>query len=277
MIGVLISSLCSYGNSLTRVVRQTVKEGALFRGLSAPLLGAFPLNAYVFVSNGFATRVLDDHFSHLSRYHRVFWAGAVAGALQSAFASPIELAKCMMQTDSMHESKSAATAPRRFTGVVDCCSSLWRAGGPISLFRGLWTTILRDVPSFGCYFLTYDYIKDRLATLPMFAPSTNIPSSPSTHPQPFSVLLIAGGVSGVLSWAISYPFDVVKTAIQTAPPEATYSELRLTNITRKMYAEGGSAIFWRGFTPCIIRAFPVNAVILASFDLIMHSFRELGL
>lgn len=35
---------------------------------------------------------------------------------------------------------------------------------------------------------------------------------------------------------------------------------------QKLYAEGGVGRFYKGFTPCILRAFPANGVMLLTVD-----------
>ena len=41
---------------------------------------------------------------------------------------------------------------------------------------------------------------------------------------------------------------------------------------RGVYREGNAGIggFWRGFTPCILRAFPANAMALVAFEGVMR-------
>ena len=35
---------------------------------------------------------------------------------------------------------------------------------------------------------------------------------------------------------------------------------------QKLYAEGGVARFYKGFTPCLLRAFPANGIMLLTVD-----------
>lgn len=71
---------------------------------------------------------------------------------------------------------------------------------------------------------------------------------------------------GVLSWSICYPVDVIKTRIQTAPTLYTSS----LDCLKKTIAYGGYSSLFRGLTPTVIRAFPVNAV---TFTLVTWTMR----
>lgn len=68
-------------------------------------------------------------------------------------------------------------------------------------------------------------------------------------------------------WCAIFPVDVVKSAMQTdsmIKSERKYYGFRET--VGKLWAEGGVARFYRGFTPCIVRAAPANAAMLYTVD-----------
>jgi len=83
--------------------------------------------------------------------------------------------------------------------------------GITGLYRGWWSTCLREVPSFGMYFSSYDYFRDRLIE--------EFPSAPNWLSSVF-----AGGLSGALTWAIVYPVDIIKSIIQTQPLSTSVQE-----------------------------------------------------
>ena len=49
-------------------------------------------------------------------------------------------------------------------------------------------------------------------------------------------------------------------------PERSYPTIAET--ARKLYAEGGVTRFYRGFSPCLIRAAPANAAMLYTVDFV---------
>ena len=62
---------------------------------------------------------------------------------------------------------------------------------------------------------------------------------------------------------VCLPQDVLKSRLQAAP-EGTYTGIR--DVARKLIADEGILALWKGFTPVMLRAFPANAVRLASFQ-----------
>lgn len=66
--------------------------------------------------------------------------------------------------------------------------------------------ICRDLPAWGAYFWAYEVLKDLF--------KVNSPEAYSAYPMMATLMLLnAGGFSGIVSWLVSYPFDVVKTKI----------------------------------------------------------------
>ena len=108
-------------------------------------------------------------------------------------------------------------------------------------------------------------------------------------------VLAAGAIGGVGYWVSSFPFDVVKSRIQTqptdlaqrqykyvrSPPPASYAlpeAGRFSTDGRNVHhrstwdamvqlnkAEGWRG-FWRGFTPCMLRACPANAACFFAYE-----------
>lgn len=73
------------------------------------------------------------------------------------------------------------------------------SNGVAGLYKGFTITLIRDVPSWGSYFYSYDLLKKYLA-------------NDNNHTAIYNKFL-AGGSAGAISWLCSYPIDVVKTII----------------------------------------------------------------
>jgi solute carrier family 25 carnitine/acylcarnitine transporter 20/29 len=64
---------------------------------------------------------------------------------------------------------------------------------------------------------------------------------------------------------------VIKSAMMTDsidPAQRRFPSIPST--ARSLWAEGGLARFYRGFSPCILRAAPANAVMLFTVDRMLH-------
>lgn len=75
---------------------------------------------------------------------------------------------------------------------MDCIRHIFKVRGTPGLFLGFTCTLWREVPSFAVYFWLYEYTKRKMI-------DGGISPTPS--------MLTAGGVAGVASWVVSYPFD----------------------------------------------------------------------
>lgn len=87
--------------------------------------------------------------------------------------------------------------------------------------------MLRDVPAFGAWFFTYEYLKAWLA-------------APGRKPGVVAQLL-SGGVAGCASWLISFPADVIKSRVQTMPEGLPAAQYRVGAVARTILRASG----WR--------------------------------
>ena len=76
--------------------------------------------------------------------------------------------------------------------------------------------------------------------------------------------LVSGGIGGFLYWFLTYPTDVVKSAMQSDDIVKRNRKYKgIVDCARKLYfEEGGPPRFFRGFLPCLMRSVPANATML---------------
>ena len=129
------------------------------------------------------------------------------------------------------------------------------------LYRGLWATVL-----FRSYFFfwwgSYDVFTRYLKQ------NTNL-SAPAIN-------FWAGGVSAQVFWLTSYPSDVVKQRLMTDPMGGALNDGQRQfrgwkDAAVAVWRERGWKGYWRGFVPCILRAFPANAMALVAFEGVMRT------
>lgn len=78
-------------------------------------------------------------------------------------------------------------------------------------------------------------------------------------------LLMAGGLSGIISWTASFPQDVVKSRFQA---DDQYTSARHCIV--ESYRAEGAKVFGRGLWSTILRAFPTNAATLTVVTLFLR-------
>ena len=72
------------------------------------------------------------------------------------------------------------------------------------------------------------------------------------------------GTAGFVQWLPPFYFlDIIKSRMQTSLP-GTYTGI--AHCVQVIYKEGGSAIFFRGLTPALIRAFTLHSIIFLVYE-----------
>lgn len=78
-------------------------------------------------------------------------------SLQAYCLAPFDLIKVRLQNQTEPRAKPGSPPPR-YRGPVHCAASIFQAEGPRGLFRGAWALTLRDTPTLGIYFVTYEWL-----------------------------------------------------------------------------------------------------------------------
>eukprot|EP00581_Thalassiosira_minuscula_P015154 CAMPEP_0183713194 /NCGR_PEP_ID=MMETSP0737-20130205/8116_1 /TAXON_ID=385413 /ORGANISM="Thalassiosira miniscula, Strain CCMP1093" /LENGTH=408 /DNA_ID=CAMNT_0025941945 /DNA_START=304 /DNA_END=1530 /DNA_ORIENTATION=- len=201
---------------------------------------------------------------------KVFMCGSMAGLVQAFVICPMEHIKCRLQVQSSAiEASASATkvnAQQMYKGPVDCCTSIVKKHGFFSgLYRGMGVTLWRETPAFGLYFAVYDTIKEKVESL--------LEEKDEKHPIPshahaWAASALAGGISGASTWAIIYPFDVIKSQIQTSPLDK-HLQKGMWTVGRDIVREHGWKHMFRGLGVTLVRAFPVNAIIFPVYEFVL--------
>ncbi|XP_062247410.1 mitochondrial carnitine/acylcarnitine carrier protein [Platichthys flesus] len=238
--------------------RKTVsKEGilGLYRGMGAPLAGVAPMMAISFFGFGLGKQLQQTDPGQLLTPSQVFLAGCLAGVFTTVIVAPGERIKCLLQVQ-------ASSGQTRYSGPVDCALRLYREQGLRGVYKGTLLTLIRDVPSNGLYFLTYQYLKHFLT-----------PEGQSVSQLSTPRILLAGGVAGILNWTIALPPDVLKSNFQTAA-EGKYRGL--VDVLRTLLREEGPRALYKGFNPVFLRAFPANAACFLGFEVALKGLNVIA-
>lgn len=252
------------GGSWPRVLVQMVlKEGPFtpYRGMIYPLTFNAIQSAVAFQGYGQCLRWLQGRLgddADSSRPHvrpsitQQFIAGAWGGALQTLCTVPVEVMKIRLQL------QTAVRGSPGYKGPLKMASEVFRDHGVAGYFRGSFITLVREVPSFGIYFGGYELALQALT-----------PPERENNPTA-AARFLAGGVAGVTSWFSIYPFDIIKTRVQSHLCTKTVAPCWRT-CAGQIYKEGGWRAFWRGLTPTLMRAFLVNGGCFLFYDVSLRA------
>jgi solute carrier family 25 carnitine/acylcarnitine transporter 20/29 len=250
--------------SISECFKSSLKnEGAwgLYKGLVPPLVGVSLINASLFGTKSVTQSVLQDlddksgkdsiSNSEMPNIKHLMISGATAGFASGFLSSPIELLKIRQQLD-----QRGSNAAKLWPLTRD----LVKNSGWLSLFRGLSATLVREIPSFPAYFLTYEYSKIYLQGL---LPEDSVISDTAA-------VLTAGSLAGIAGWIFVYPIDVIKTKIQSEPSLIWKDRVSIAQMYRRLLQESGHSVFMRGFGATLLRAVPTNAVIFGGYELTLE-------
>ncbi|XP_038622337.1 mitochondrial basic amino acids transporter isoform X1 [Tachyglossus aculeatus] len=236
------------------IVKQESVFG-LYKGIGSPMMGLTFINALVFGVQGNAIRALGKD-TPLNQ----FLAGSAAGAIQCVICCPMELAKTRLQLQGTGEYKLKA---KTYKNSLDCLVKIYRQEGLRGINTGMLSTLIRETPSFGFYFLTYDCLTRALGC--ELEDGFVVPK-----------LLLAGGMSGIVSWLSTYPVDVIKSRLQADGVRGAKQYSGILDCVRKSYRAEGWRVFTRGLTSTLLRAFPVNAATFATVTVFLMYMRAEG-
>jgi len=171
----------------------------------------------------------------------------MAGFFASFVEGPADLIKSKMQVTYEKNAGVKAT----FQSAIDIVKRFGIKG----IYQGLGATMLRNIPANAAYFGFYETFRRIFSG-----------DDKNTKLSPIAALC-AGGLGGLAYWTFSFPLDVNKSRMQVEPSDVKLRKYANSlDAMRSLWKEKGFPGFWRGFTPCLIRAFPANAICFFSFE-----------
>lgn len=252
--------------------RQSIRQDGvrgLYRGVSAPLLGAAAETSCLF----FSYRVAQDVIRIVSGQTKskkaddklplsqLITAGAMSGAVTSLILTPIELVKCRMQvplTSSMDPTLRNAT-----TGPLAVIGDVYRREGVAGFWRGQLGTLLRETGGgaawFGCYETFSLFFRQRAQA----ATGEKDPTLPIWQS------MLAGAGAGLGYNFSFYPADTIKSKMQTgdlASIGATGGKQSFMDVGRALYRTHGLAGLYRGCGITLLRSAPSSALIFTIYE-----------
>ncbi|BEI81460.1 hypothetical protein CcaverHIS002_0206200 [Cutaneotrichosporon cavernicola] len=254
--------------SIHQAFRAILREEGIrgmFKGVMSPMAGIAGVNGIVFSSYQFFMNAQIPKEGVNPTLGQICLAGAGSGVLAATLTCPIELIKIRQQS----------LPPNLNPNVFTVTLGILRNGGLRGLYRGYSATVIREL-AYGPYFWAYE------ASCRFFKWRRHLPEQPphghglideaeaELHSGlNWAELMAAGGVAGVIAWAITFPFDVWKTRMQSADESA--KPLSLRRVMVDSVRQEGWRVMFRGLWPCLVRAIPANMVTFLAFEtLVAH-------
>ncbi|KAL7526701.1 hypothetical protein ACHAXR_001608, partial [Thalassiosira sp. AJA248-18] len=270
-------------STLLSISRAEGRAG-LYAGLRPTLLAAVPNTAIYFTAYDEISLRLRRHHEENSalngnntkqELYIPLVAGATSRLISSVTTAPLELIR----------TRQAGSIGSR-NGIIEEFRLVLRMNGPIALYRGLGSMIMRDVPFSALYFLGLETFKGSLSK------SSTLGAWGVRYYQdrgiktPTSVevtqAFVSGAAAGAIATIVTTPFDLVKTRRQVvqrtegktnghnAVTQGTFCHMR-----QIVQEEGFFAGLWRGNTTRMVKVAPGCAIMISCYEFGKRFFEDL--
>lgn len=255
-------------SGMLQCLRRTLAEESvtsLWKGSTPALSGAVMENMAAFGVNEQLKRLFPEKNGAAVPWWQPIIFGGITGIFTTIVLCPSDVIKCKVQVGrslrtGAADRAGAAVASAKKAAVdlpvlnaTQMTRHVLRTQGIPGLFVGLGAQFARDVPFYAAFFGTYEIIVDRGKALPY-----KIPLDP--------LYFFAGGMAGVVGWAVVMPIDSAKSIIQTSEnPESLLRTIQRVNATK-----GWRALF-AGLNAALVRAFPANAALFLGYEVVRRA------
>ncbi|ESO93484.1 hypothetical protein LOTGIDRAFT_232578 [Lottia gigantea] len=226
--------------------------GAFWSGLSPTLVMAVPATVIYFTCYEQLKGVLRYRQSVLGDWWKPMMAGVLARVFAVSVISPLELVRTKHQSEKM-------TYREIFTALLQRS----RQRGVISLWIGLGSTLLRDVPFSAVYWLSYESAKSKV-----------LRTRGSSELRPFESF-VSGAGAGSIAAIITNPFDVIKThrQIQLGEiPSDKKAGISTWRLIIQLCRQNGFSSLFSGIVPRIFKVAPACAIMITSYEYLKTKF-----
>ncbi|GJN93465.1 hypothetical protein Rhopal_006522-T1 [Rhodotorula paludigena] len=196
-------------------------------------------------------------------------AGSASRTVVAALLSPFELVRTRLQSQT-----PASRAPP--------LSALVRELRWSNAWRGLSSTLWRDVPFSGVYWAGYEAIKRGLTGGRGMGEAGRAGARAGPDESKwgeFAVAFVSGAGSGMIAATLTNPFDVIKTRRQalfaspsSSPPSSSAApaleEVRTWPILRSIVQQEGYRGLWAGLTPRLAKVGPACGLMIGCYEAI---------
>ena len=224
--------------TITTAILSTLER----EGIRGFYRGVVPLLASTTVLRAVSWNIYTSNKLKLNQFGifpQAFIAGGATGVVMSVFAAPMEFIKVQRQLQSQILMQSQFKVPNN---LYEWIKFIYSKRGFRGFYSGYSLHAPVDVLGTGFYFGIYESIKH-------FG---------SVNGLNMNLLpLIAGALSGSLSWILVFPFDVVKSLYQK---QVLITNTSISKLIQSRYREMGLLGFYRGLSMQLVRSVPVHSI-----------------
>ena len=247
--------------------RQSLRvEGVtgLYRGISAPLIGAALETSSLFFSyriaqNALQATILPPTSQNSLPLGALVASGGASGAFTSLLLTPIELVKCQMQVPL---SPTSVRGP----GPLSIVTSIFHHHGVLGFWHGQLGTLIRETGGSAAWFGSYEGVSALFRKYSARATSST-KEAVQDDTLPLYQQMLAGATAGMTYNFIFFPADTIKSRMQTEEVNASGDVRKSFWVSGKsLWQQQGIRGMYRGCGITVGRAAPSSAFIFAIYE-----------
>lgn len=207
-----------------------------WNGLTPAIYRATPVVAMYFTSIEYlrSLPLFKSNKAHKQLLYS-FFIGAIARSISDITTFPLSLVKTRYESNSY-----------KYKSIRNALNSIIKEDGFMGLYKGMSSTLIRDINYSGIYFMLYSSLKQ---------------SSNDQYYSTFKIALCSLSSSIAASF-LTQPPDVIRTHMQLEPVECkTYKQTM-----KKIYYQNGLRGFFTGFVPRSTRRILITVVSWTLFE-----------
>ncbi|KAJ3062395.1 hypothetical protein HDU98_001737 [Podochytrium sp. JEL0797] len=249
--------------------------GGLYKGISAPLVGAMIENSGLFLCYNqiqLAVRSLSGVSQDTPlTLGQLSTCGFLSGAIVSMILTPVELIKCKLQVQGLNKHVVGGAGAVKglrptYDGPFHIIKHILQKEGLAGFYRGHVGTFLRESGGGAAWFGTYEYackwIIERRGDPRVVRKDDLSPLD----------LMGAGALAGMVFNFSLFPADVIKSRQQTAEAGSAGGKRGFIEVGREVYAGQGIRGFYRGCGITVARSAPTSGCIFMTYELLRRNF-----
>eukprot|EP01061_Rhynchopus_euleeides_P047067 TRINITY_DN9248_c0_g1_i1.p1 TRINITY_DN9248_c0_g1~~TRINITY_DN9248_c0_g1_i1.p1 ORF type:complete len:283 (+),score=71.77 TRINITY_DN9248_c0_g1_i1:63-911(+) len=230
-----------FGGAFSRVKNDGLLS--VWKGVSFPIISRMFIKSALYSTYGWA----NSRWQHNYDTIRLEWwmygaSGALGGVVASVIQTPIDFFKIRLQTTPEHLPLTGRLRYVINTGMPANVS-------PYRLvYRGYTPMLFREAAGFSIYFATFETLKREL----------NFQGN-------FVKTFAAGSFCGCVGWITQFPFDVIKSRMQSSNDV----DKKAREFLREAIKEHGIGVLYRGISAALLRACFVHGTSMTTYEFML--------
>jgi solute carrier family 25 (mitochondrial adenine nucleotide translocator), member 4/5/6/31 len=198
---------------------------------------------------------MGEGMPNTGNFFKDFMIGGVSAAVSKTAVAPIERVKLLLQ---VQDAQKHISEDKKFKGINDCFSRVYREQGFASFWRGNLANVIRYFPTQALNFAFKDTYKKYLN-----------PYNPKKEPWMFFMgNMASGGAAGATSLSFVYPLDFTRTrlAADVGKGDGKREFTGMVDCLTKIMKSDGIYGLYRGFGISVVGIIAYRAAYFGMYD-----------